>query len=391
MLLLATASCTKEQEGGVRHTPYTLDFTVSSDHSRAASGEEDADSEENLIRSLYVYAFDDHYPTPDYYAESSINSGAGVAGEYSIRMDIYDVGAKRFYLIANPPAYVVTQLVPSCSEQRLKALTLQLQKPIFRMAEMPQNMDGLTQPDDRGFPMGNVVTAWAVLPDGASRQMTLLPAADAGDASTPPIQSIPLIRSLGKIKVNAYLQDGNDTPVTVTGLKIYNFTGNGSFLPVWDTAAEWVENEGQTVWNPGKTLNLAAHALQETKLQAVATSVFGSNQAADASHPGYIDGTCTQDTPKEITAFYLCQNSYGQKTDADVQEGLDDAVGNRTTRLVVSLSDGRHNEINLPYLRRNDRLTVRLGISQYAIQFDFRLWNLSTVDPDWSEEVESTE
>lgn len=388
ILLLVTTSCSKEQEAEGRHTLYALAFTVSSDYSRAANGEVDADGEESRIRSLYIYAFDDNYPQPDYYAEPSINNGQGVTGEYNIRMDIYDKGTKRFYVIANPPAYVLTQLVPSCSEQRLKALTIQLQQPIYRIAELPQNMDGLTEPADKGFPMGNVLTAQAVLSDDASRKMSLLPASDGVETSTQPIQSIPLIRTLGKIRVKAYLHEGNTTPVTVTDLKIYNFTCNGSFLPVWNTdVANWTDDGGQAVWNPAKTLDLTTHVLQETKLQPVITSVFGSDLTAGTSHPGYIDGNYTKENAKEMTAFYLCQNSYGKKVDADTQEGLEDVIGNRTTCLVVSLSDGRHSEIRLPYLRRNDLLTVRLGISQYAIQFDFQLWNLSTVDPDWSEGV----
>lgn len=328
-------------------------------------------------------------PFPIIMPSTFINGGAGVAGDYNISMDIYDEGTKRFYLIANPPAYVVTQLIPSCSEERLKALTVQMQKPIYRMSELPQNTDGLTEPGDRGFPMGNVVTARAVIPrDGTSRQMTLFPAVDGETVSALPVQSIPLIRTLGKIKVSAYLRDGNTVPVTVTDLKIFNFTGNGSFLPVWDAeTAEWVDDSGRAVWNSNKKLNLSAHSLFETKLQTTATSVFGSDLTAGDSHPGYVNDSYTKDNPKEVTSFYLCQNSYGKKANADVQEGMVDEVGNRTTCLVVTLSDGRHSEIRLPYLRRNDRLTMRLGISKYAIRFEFQLWNLSSVDPDWSEEV----
>ena len=67
-------------------------------------------------------------------------------------------------------------------------------------------------------------------------------------------------------------------------------------------------------------------------------------------------------------------------------DGLADTQGNRTTKLTVNLSDGRNSEFSLPYLRRNDHLTVYLKISEYAILFDFKIWNLVTVTPDWNEE-----
>lgn len=383
LLLCAGASCSRDQEFPVPHEPYPLAFTVSSGQSRAAEGTEEVTNEESRIRSLWVYAFDDNYPAADYYAEPDINGGAGVADEYTVRMDIYDEGAKRFYVIANPPAYIRGLLTASCSEERLRTLTLQMQRPVGTMAELPQNIDGVSEAGDSGFPMANVVTAHAELSESASRQMRLL----APDKEVS-ITSIPLIRTLGKVVVKAYLRDGNETPVAVTDMKIYNYTADGLFVPVWSrepSQGDWTDDGA---WNSDKTLDLAAHARQETKVKPVPASVFSSDKVADESHPGYIDvSRSSKETAREITAFYLCQNSYGRKTDDIAQEGLADVVGNRTSRLVVSLSDGRTTEIQLPYLRRNDRLTVRLGISQYAIRFDFELWNLSDVNPDWSEEI----
>lgn len=391
ILLIIFSSCSPEGVTTGAHTAYTLVFKVTSAQSRAAADDETEDTyaEENRIRSLYIYAFDGNYTNPDYYAEPAVNDGQGAIGDYSVRMDIYDEGTKRFYVIANPPAYIETQLIPACTEQRLKALTLQLQRPVYTVSQLPQNMDGLTQAGDKGFPMCNVMTARAQLSDDASRQMRLLPQETEGEVASRPIQSLPLIRALGKITVSAYLLPGNQTPVTVTDLKLFNYTGNGSFLPVWESDNDWMAgSDDRAVWNSAKKLDLEAHALQETKLQTGAVSVFGYDLPGDASHPGYIDDTYNEkENARTITAFYLCQNSYGEKSITDEQDGLVDAIGNRTTHLVVSLSDGRNSEIPLPYLRRNDRLAIRLGISQYAIKFDFQLWTLSSVEPDWSEEV----
>lgn len=370
VLLFTLVSCSREQEMTAPHGAYPLAFTVSSGQSRAGDAADGLTDEECRIRSLWVYAFDDSYPAADYHAEPDINNGTGVVDKYTVRMDIYDEGDKRIYVIANPPVYIREQLTPSCSEEFLKALTLQMQRPIDAMSKLPQNIDGVSDAGDKGFPMANVIVARAKLQAGASRRMCLLTPATEDE-----ITSIPLIRALGKVVVKAYhlLGAGETadavTPVAVTSLKIYNYTADGLFVPAW---------------KGDNTLDLELHAQRETKVQTVAASVFGSDKAADESHPGYIDANyASKDNARKITAFYLCQNSYGK----DDTGGLEDAVGNRTTRLVISLSDGRTTEIQLPYLRRNDRLTVRLGISRYAIRFDFELWWLADVNPDWSEEV----
>ena len=389
-LLVLSASCSHEQETAAEpHEAQGLYFTVSSGQNRAVSGgSAEQTEEEGIIRSLYIYAFDDSYAFPDYYAEPSVNGGKGQAGEYTVSMDIYDKGTKRFYLVANPPEYIREQLTPSCSEERLKHLVLNMQHPIHKMAELPQNIDGLTGQEDRGFPMCNIVTAAAVLKNQTSRQMELKVPETAAAGSGLKIKSIPLLRALGKVIVKAYLKDNNDSPVSITGISVYNYAGNGLFFPAWSGGqSDWVadgSDGGTAVWNKGRELDLRSHADWETRLLTTAIPVFdGGGEPGN----GLVDGTGS-DNAREITAFYLCQNSYGEKEkdNQNSQEGLPDVVGNRTTRMVVSLSDGRSKEVELPYLRRNDRLTVRLGISRFSVHFEFQRWQLATVTPDWSED-----
>lgn len=369
--------------GEQRGEPYKLDFAVST---RAAAT---ADDEERTIRSLYVYVFAADGSAADYFTQSGLNA----KDEYTIHeMDIYAEGAKRIYVIANPPAYIASELTASSSEAKLQSLVLSMQKVAHSMDDLPQNQDGLTDPGNTGFPMSNVVTAYVQRTSASSsvRQVSLLTAADGLE-----IESIPLIRSLGKVSVSAYLKDGNTDPVTVTEMKIYNYTGDGFFVPVWQsTASDWMQvtDPGGTrqyaVWNTDKLLDLDALSVKEETVITTAASVFTDSGSGTAS-TGYIGTEYNMpENTKTVCSFYLCQNSYGGKAStSEIQSGVADPVGNRTSKLLVSLSDGRSTEIAVPYLRRNDHLTIRLGITQYTIEFHFSVWNLRMVTPDWSDEV----
>ena len=129
-------------------------------------------------------------------------------------------------------------------------------------------------------------------------------------------------------------------------------------------------------WNSDKKLDLTEMGKKEELLITNTVSVLPVAVEVDATN---------KESANPVTSFYLCQNSYGDAIDVNEQEGLEDTEGNRATRLVVGLSDGRSSEKTLPYLRRNDHLTIYLKVSAYAINFDFKVWNLVTVTPDWKE------
>lgn len=393
---VSLVSCSQGEEPEAPRVPLRISFTVSAAQSRVAASDAGLEGEEQDIRSLWVYAFDDNYPHPDYFKDEQVGDAITVTSEYKVQMDIYGEGTKRFYVIANPPDYIRTQLTEACSEDLLKTLSLQMQAPIYDMSQLPQGINGLSGTGYQGgFPMSNVVNVEARLTAPSSREMKLY-APDATQTYATAIQSIPLIRSLGKVTVKAYLKTGDNTPVTVNGLKLYNYTANGLFVPVWQDAPDEWTAAGE--WNTGRLLDLEALARHEDKVQNTAAQVFTASGTGDQS-TGYIsDSNNSANAAKELTAFYLCQNSYGEMisngstadgnlTEGDMQPGVEDKVGNRTTRLVVSLSDGRVSEVRLPYLRRNDRLTVRLCISEYSIRFEFEQWMLTEVNPDWEEKT----
>lgn len=377
-LYIATLICTAtlpscSDENMTEQTPESRNYELSFDvATRATDSETD---EEVEFRSLYIYAYDDANGTVDFYEKTGISRKKN---KYAIRMSIQKEGKKRFYVIANPPSYIANQLTATSSEANLQSLMIAMQGIAYKMSDLPQNADGVSDTGgDTGFPMANRMTAYARLTDAANRRMTLHTEQTDGLMIT----TLPVIRCLGKISVKAYLDNGNTTPVKINNLSIYRFAGDGYFLPVWEEGSnDWKSissNPAYAEWNSDKKLNLTEMGKKEEHLITNTVSVLPGAVEVDATKKG---------SAQSVTSFYLCQNSYGEAIkDKNEQAGLEDTEGNRATRLVVGLSDGRSSENTLPYLRRNDHLTIYLKVSAYAINFDFKVWNLVTVTPDWEE------
>lgn len=377
-LYIATLICTAtlpscSDENMTEQTPESRNYELSFDVATRATGSET--DEEVEFRSLYIYAYDDANGTVDFYEKTGISRKKN---KYAIRMSIQKEGKKRFYVIANPPSYIANQLTATSSEANLQSLMIAMQGIAYKMSDLPQNADGVSDTGgDTGFPMANRMTAYARLTDAANRRMTLHTEQTDGLMIT----TLPVIRCLGKISVKAYLDNGNTTPVKINNLSIYRFAGDGYFLPVWEEGSnDWKSissNPAYAEWNSDKKLNLTEMGKKEEHLITNTVSVLPGAVEVDATKKG---------SAQSVTSFYLCQNSYGEAIkDKNEQAGLEDTEGNRATRLVVGLSDGRSSENTLPYLRRNDHLTIYLKVSAYAINFDFKVWNLVTVTPDWEE------
>lgn len=377
-LYIATLICTAtlpscSDENMTEQTPESRNYELSFDVATRAT---DSETDEKVeFRSLYIYAYDDANGTVDFYKETGISR---IKNKYAIQMSIQKEGKKRFYVIANPPSYIANQLTATSSEANLQSLMIAMQGIAYNMSDLPQNADGVSDTGgDTGFPMANRMTAYARLTDAANRRMTLHTEQTDGLMIT----TLPVIRCLGKISVKAYLGNGNTTPVKINNLSIYRFAGDGYFLPVWEEDSnDWKpisSNPAYAEWNSDKKLNLTEMGKKEEHLITNTVSVL----------PGAVEVDATEvESAKSVTSFYLCQNSYGEAIkDTNEQAGLEDTEGNRATRLVVGLSDGRSSEKTLPYLRRNDHLTIYLKVSAYAINFDFKVWNLVTVTPDWKE------
>ncbi|EJW90959.1 hypothetical protein EVA_20936 [gut metagenome] len=300
-----------------------------------------------------------------------MNHGQGADGKYQVEMSIHGTGEKRFYLIANPPQYIKEQLTAVITEGQLLSMIISLQQPIQRINQLPQTADGALSNGQAhsGFPLSNQLTAYVHRKEGTNRLYLTRLADPAQEALT----FLPLFRALGKISVFAYCESSSqDAPqperqprqeiLTITGLNIFNYTCDGYFIPRW---------------TPGGQMDLEQMSQREVKVGVQPVPLL-KNQLTVT--PDYTSG---HQLP--LTAFYLCQNSFGQATHGDSQPGIPNTKGNRTTKLVVSLSDGRRSEISLPYLRRNDHLSIHIGISQNVVKIEFKEWNLSTVTPDWDD------
>ncbi len=367
----------------VRHEPqkeYFLQMHVSTGKMRSygnAGSVENASPDEKRIHSVYVYAFDDNYPVSlsDYYADERVNDAQGKLGQYSFKMKIYDSGSKRFYIFVNPPPYVRSELVANCPEDRLKTLKIYQNEPSFSVNDLQQVIgDEVIADASKGFPMSNCFSADLKVSPSNPLQVLLYP-------SVPdvfqPINVIPLFRSLGKISIEAKLDDGA-LPVAINGISIFNYTGDGALLPVWQGENYWVARDRVAVWNTDLKMNFEEMVFNET---LAISDLFPLLEQPVLLNKG--------DTFQSLVSCYLCQNSYGKQQNADVglQNGLEDLVGNRITQLRISLSDGRESEIRLPFLCRNDHLKVKFIISPNVVNVHFEKWKELEVHPDWNEEV----
>lgn len=380
LLIALPLSCSKEK--GDIDIPdgngYKLNLNV------ITKATEEGTGEEIEFRSLYIYAFDVDDGTSDYYHITGIDH---VQTRYPVEMEIGSEGEKRFYVIVNPPAYVLSKLTSTITEGGLQSLVISMKGVAYDMSDLPQNIDGISSTNgDTGFPMANVMTAYARVTDATNHIMSLYSQSQGGLLIT----SLPVVRSLGKISVKAYLYN-HTTAVSVTNMSIYRYTGNGAFIPEWQdngaggsAVSDWQENTamgGTAEWNSSKLMDLESMSEMETRLITDEVSVM--NSSGDVT----VGSTCTgKATAATISSFYLCQNSYGEAINATEQSGVEDTGGNRTTHLSFSLSDGRNAEFTLPYLRRNDHLIIYLRIAVNSIQFEFKVWNSIILTPDWNDD-----
>lgn len=388
------AGCTTDADSreNSQPAPQMLEFTVTS-RSGQTAGDTAAGSDKELqIKSLYIYAYDDVHRYPDRFVQTDIPDNGG---ELTVQMPVNGTGQKRFYLIANPPLSVAEQLDANLEEGSVQTLGLYLTRPLLSIDELPDYEDGTGQ-SQTGFPMGNSLVAYVERIQGEALKLGLYARKETGGGEdafgySGRITRLPLVRSLGKVEVNACLKNFKEGETAqVAGLYIYNYTLDGLFLPVWQKAEEeawpdyWTVDEptATATWNPRLQMNLHEQARYETRVNNDAFPLLNARVEVTAVYDQKSPG---QVSP--VSSFYLLQNSYGKKEEDALQEGLEDQTGTRTSFLIVSLDDGRTSEVELPYLRRNDRLKVRLIINPNTIEFEFLKWNTSEVTPDWDDGV----
>ncbi|EJW94796.1 hypothetical protein EVA_17095 [gut metagenome] len=371
MLASCETPCEEGEQADVA-TPMRLAFYVISQNGQSGqSSTETVDPDESKIKKIYIYAFDDQHTFPDFYEDPLVNHGQGANGSYRVEMDIHGTGQKRFYLIANPPEYIHSQLRHSITEGELQSMIFCMQKPIQQLSQIPKKADGTLNTDQTstGFPLSNQLTGY--VHRYTNHEALYLTHND--NPAEQPITTLPLFRALGKISVYAYKETAAPQPtvggtpapqedVSITNLEIFNYTCDGYFIP------------RRTA---GGLLDLEAMSQKEVKV--------GVQPVPLLKEPITVTSNYTSQNQLRLTYFYICQNSYGKGIEGETIQGLPDIEGNRTTKMVINLSDGRRSEISLPYLRRNDHLHIRIGISLNVIKIEFKEWNLNTVTPDWDD------
>lgn len=377
---LGLASCGKDSgiwQEDWREDSGILKVSVSSIAETNASTDE-----EKLIRKLYIYAYDDVHANPDFFCDTLVNNGNGAQGTLRVEMAINGTGKKRFYMVANPPHYVQKLLTTTCPEGTLSNLGMTIVRPMESMGELPQTEDGSIT-GNSGFPMANYMEAY-VSEGEKDKELVLHPEENQAGGR---IMSIPLFRSLAKISVLVWRENcEDDEVVAVKRMSLFNYTLNGFLGPKWDISDDcpvWVGGDASSPiasWNPSLTLNLEEMVERETRVGTEAVEVLEKPAVITPEHN-------SKDNPQLISDFYLCQNSYGEAMQGETQQGMPDTVGNRITKLVVELEDGRISEISLPYLLRNDHLKIRISVTDQRIEADFHKWQLEEVSPEWDDGV----
>lgn len=332
---------------------------------------------ENVIHSIYVYAFDDAYPSPipDYYSDENVGANDGI---HAFRMKVYDKGVKRFYVFVNPPAYVREKLVYNAVEAELKALEVYSSCPLYNIADLQQSVEGDAEQEivaQKGFPMGNVFEAKVAFDPANPKRLRLYPVSAVPSPATELKDRIPLFRAMGKITVKAKMAKGEDgNQIHIRKMALFNYTMNGVFLPVWEDLADcWLDGG----WNPYLLLDLQTLAGYEKYVEVDPFDLLGPQGEV-------IDS----EVPRILSTFYLCQNSYGPDSGiSGTWNGLEDPVGNRISKMALWLGDGREVEVSLPFLCRNDHLTVNLTVSRNGMNIVFEKWKELEVNPDWSDEI----
>ena len=112
-------------------------------------------------------------------------------------------------------------------------------------------------------------------------------------------------------------------------------------------------------------------------------------EAADLTRTvGYVYGKQENHSGQEWLEFdrgthYLYENYFGPTLPGDTQEGLIDET--KYSWIHVILDDGRDRTFALPYLKRNDYLTVRINMSASDIICDIQPWEKDDIYPDYTD------
>lgn len=330
----------------------------------SVSGDTDAGSEEErAIRSLYVFVF--NIGTSQYCEAkkfSVYDMVESTDGKYIFKMEVTP-GYKRFYLLANPGIDLRSNLASytQAELQDLKTMKLNDHEDNYSDGRVE---DGLKQDqimkalkDGTGIPMSMSVTGQITLnktgsESGTATQGNLL----LDDGS----DTFSLIRAVAKVhlicRLKGELANNNSSLET---FEIQQANRQSFLFP------KYVVTDGK--W----AIDFPSMA-EAAVLTRTVGYVYGKQESFLVDWQEFDRGT-----------HYLYENYFGPTLPGDTKEGLIDET--KYSRIHVVLSDGRNKTFALPYLKRNDYLTVRVNISASDIICDIKPWEREDIYPDYTD------
>lgn len=347
----------------------TLTMTV---RTTPLSGSGDTDpwlEQEQTISSLYVFIFNigtSQYCEAKRFSVYDMKKEAD--GKYTVEMEVTP-GYKRFYLIANPGIEFRPDLesYTQAELQNLKTMTLE------------------DHEDDEGDYLddGQLV---GLLPD------QIMEALKAG-------KGVPMSMSvLGQITLD---KKDTDSGGPLWGTLVLD-NGADAFSLVRVVA------KVHLVCRVKKELQNSYLDLDSLKIQNANRSTFllpkytvkdgkwlidfrSMTEAADLTRTvGYVYGKQENNTANEWLEYdrgthYFYENYFGPAVAGDVEEGLTDET--KYSRIHVVMNDGRDKTFVLPYLKRNDYLTVTISMTASNIICDIKPWENEDIYPDYTDKI----
>ena len=330
----------------------------------SVSGDTDAGSEEErAIRSLYVFVFN---IGASQYCEAerfSVYDMAEAGGKYTFKMEVTP-GYKRFYLVANPGIDLRTNLA-SYTQAELQDL---------RTMVLNDHQDGYSyQHLEDGLKSDQIMTA---LKDGKGIPMSM---SVTGRISLNKTKA----GSEGIAQGNLVLDDGSDIFSLIRAVaKVRLICRVKNELPSHNFQLE----EFNILQANRQTYLFPKYTVADDKWGVDFPSM---TEAADLTRTvGYVYGKQENHSGQEWLEFdrgthYLYENYFGPTLPGDTQEGLIDET--KYSWIHVVLDDGRDRTFALPYLKRNDYLTVRINMSASDIICDIQPWEKDDIYPDYTD------
>ncbi len=332
----------------------------------SVSGGTDAGSdEERVIRSLYVFVFN---IGASQYCEAkkfTVFDMDEADGKYTFKMEVTP-GYKRFYLVANPGIDFRDDLAGYTQAELQDLRTMRLEEHRDGESSSGRVEDGLREDpimsalrEGRGVPMSMSVTGRITLDNTKSSGEDL------------PHGSLTL-------------DDGSDTFSLIRAVaKVHLICRVKRELPTKNLGLEWLEIQGANK----QTFLFPKYAMTEKKwgIDFPATA----DAAILTRTIGYVSGKIenTEGGWKEFDrgTHYLYENYFGPTLPGDTKEGLIDEA--KYSWIHIVLDDGRDKTFPLPYLKRNDYLTVRISLGASDIICDIKPWEKEEIHPDYTDKT----